>query len=295
MKKKVLLTGANGFIGQSYCDNLGMETDIYALDCQDKFCGESNQIKAYISSDIRKPFHLDTDFDTVIHLAALNRTNINSDFTYDEYKEVNVNGTKNVIKSCNFKRFILFSTANVYEKTGNQLDETSPVKPNSFYERSKFEAELVCGEHIDPEKLVIVRPVNITGIKQANKAIIPYFFNRAINNESIEVFVPQNRKVQLLSVDDLINALNKIISIGNIHGIFNLSGKGSMEVKNIAERIISICNSSSDLRCTNSNLEDYSEVISLKAQRILNWYSKVSVEAIIDNFAEMFFSKKILR
>ena len=293
MKKRILLTGANGFIGRSLIEGFDKSLyDLFALDFQKEISPDISGLAKYLSLDISKPFEIDMDFDVVIHLAALNQTNINSNFPYEEFRAVNVKGTKNVANSCNFKKIILFSTANMYDKTVDQIDENSPLAPHSFYERSKFEAELVCKESIDQEKLVILRPVNITGIKQANKAIVPFFFYKAVRNEPIEVFVPHNRKIQLLSSKDLHRAVEKIMSDERVNGVFNLSNTDSIEVKGLAEKIVTLCNSQSLVMCTNSNLEKYSEVRSDKAKEVLNWRAQDSIDTIINDYAE-FYSLKL--
>lgn len=293
MKKKILITGSNGFIGQSLIEGLDKSLyDLYALDFQKELPVGMDGVKDYYSIDISKAFTLNQDFDAVIHLAALNQTNINSDFPYEEFEDINVKGTKNVAKSCTFKKFILFSTANIYEKAEDRTYEDSPLKPLSFYERSKYEAELLSRENIAEDKLVILRPVNIAGIKQKNKAIIPFFFYKAVRNEDIEVFVPKNRRIQLLSTRDLLRAIEIIISNQDICGTFNLSNKDSIEVKVLADKIVAISNSHSKVMCTNDNLENYSEINSDKAKDVLNWTAKDSIDTIINNYAEFFYEKK---
>ncbi|MBC2581436.1 NAD(P)-dependent oxidoreductase [Clostridium sp. DJ247] len=296
MKKRVLVTGSNGFIGRSFIEGFDKNIyDIYALDFQDELHKDIVEIKDYFSVDISKPFNLNEDFDVIIHLAALNQTNINSNFSYEQFRSVNVNGTKNVMNSCNFKKFIFFSTVNIYEKSADQVDEDSPLKPLSvlsFYEKSKYEAELVCKEHIENEKLVILRPANVTGIKQENKAIVPFFFSRASRNESIEIFVPKNRRIQLLSVEDLFKAIEIIICNEHIYGTFNLSNKDNIEVRTLADKIITLCNSQSPVMCTNDSLENYSEINSDKAKQLLNWQAENSIDTIINDYAEFFYQNK---
>lgn len=289
MKKKILITGSEGFIGQSLIEGLDKNLyEIYALDFQKEQSLNIKGIKDYFSIDISKPFVLNQDFDVVIHLAALNQTNINSDFPYKQFKDVNVEGTKHVAKSCFFKKFVLFSTANIYEKAGMQIDEKSSLKPLSFYERSKYEAELISKDNIPKEKLVIFRPVNIAGTKQKNKAIVPFFFHKASRNEAIEVFVPRNRRVQFLSTRDLLSAIETVIGNQDIFGVFNLSNKDSIEVKILAEKIVTVCNSRSTVLCTNDSLEDYSEINSDKANEIFNWVANDSIDTIISDYAEFF-------
>ena len=293
MKKRMLLTGSNGFIGRSLIEGIDKNLyDIFALDIQNDLSGDIYGIKEYFSIDISKPFHINAYFDVVIHLAALNRTNIDSNFAYEQFEAANVNGTKNVASSCYFNKFIFFSTANIYEKAASQIDENGSLKPHSFYERSKYEAELVCREYIEDEKLVILRPINITGIKQENKAIVPYFFSRAASNEPIEVFVPQNRKIQLLSVKDLLKAIEAVISCANINGIFNLSNKDSIEVRTLAQKIVTLCNSDSHILCINSEQENYCEVSSDKARRLLNWQAMDSIDTIINDYGQYFIRNK---
>ncbi|MCK4261089.1 MAG: NAD(P)-dependent oxidoreductase [Halanaerobiales bacterium] len=292
MKKRILVTGSNGFIGRSFIDGFDKNLyDIFALDFQKEVHSEISGIKDYFAIDISKPFQLNIDFDVIIHLAALNQTNINSNFAYDQFRDVNVNGTINVANSCNFEKFIFFSTANMYDKIASQINESSPLKPHSFYERSKYEAELACKEYIENNKLVILRPVNITGIKQANKAIVPFFFSRAVKNESIQVFVPKNRKIQLLSVKDLLKAIEIVICTEHINGIFNLSNKESIEVKEVAEKVVALCNSKSQITCTNNDLENFSEISSEKAKNLLNWQAQDSINTIINDYAQIFLSE----
>ncbi len=288
-KMRILITGANGFIGRSIIEELGREHEIFALGLDQAFKGNTNHIKDYFPRNITQPFTLDLQVDTIIHLAALNQTNINSDLPYDKFKEINGVGTKNVAKGLRFNRFIFFSTANLYAKEGRPITEASPLAPGSYYEQSKYEAELICQREVEEEKLVILRPVNIAGIKQENKAIVPYFFSRAIKGESIEVFVPKNRRIQLLSVKDLIRALEGLL-LGNrmVKGILNLSSHDSMEVKQVAEKIISLCGSSSVLSCSNPQEEAFSEVRSDRVRELLGWKAQDSIDKIIMDYGKAF-------
>lgn len=290
MKKNILITGSNGFIGKSICEGIDKNIyDVYALGFEEG-CSDIDGVKEYITKDIRKPFQLDYHFDAIVHLAALNRTNINNEYTYEQFKEVNVIGTKNVAKSCSYEKFILFSSANIYKKEGKKIDENSPVETGSYYEQTKYEAELICQELIESEKLVIVRPVNISGIHQSNKAMIPHFFNKAIKNQPIEVFVPQNRRIQLLSIRDLISAIAKIIQ-KDVHGILNLSSSDCMEVRVVAKKIINLCHAQSTLNCTNGAMEDFSEVVSTKAKDLLGWDPEYLIDEIINEYANHILSR----
>ena len=293
MKKTILITGSNGFVGQKLIESLNKDVyEIYTLDNKDSFGEKVYHIKDKFIVDITEPFKLDLEFDIIVHLAALNQTNINSNYAYDKFKEVNVTGTENLIKSCSFKKFIYLSTANLYERKACPIYEDSPLKPQSFYEKSKYEGELVCKELIDDKKLIIFRSVNIVGINQENKAIIPFFFSRAIKNEPIEIFVPKNRKLQLLSVNDAIKAILLGISTISISGIFNLSNKDSIEIETLAQRITTLCHSKTNINCTNNDLEEYSPVMSEKAEKLLRWEVADSIDNIINDYAHIFIENR---
>ncbi len=292
MKKKILLTGANGFIGRSFIENIDISIyDIFALSNEKEFNGEKSQIQEYFSVDISKPFNINIDFDAIIHMAALNVTSIQSEIPYDRFRAVNVDGTKNVIDSCSYKKFIYFSTANLYDKNTNLITEDSSLMPTTHYERSKHEAELLCKEYVEKEKLIILRPVNITGVKQENRAMVPYFFSKAINNETIEIFVPENRKIQLLSVNDIIRSIEMIVNKENVYGTFNLTNTDSIEIKTLAEKIVSLSNSKSSVVCTNSNLDCNFEISSQRAKESFQWEAKDSINSIINQYAEYISTK----
>lgn len=295
MKKTVLITGSKGFIGRSLIETLDKNVyEVFALD--NRCCSEEEvlNIKDYFTVDITKPFKLDAEFDAIVHLAALNQTNINSNHTYDTYRDVNVTGTLNLINSCRFKKFIYFSTANLYDKNKRLINEDSPLKPVSFYEQSKYEAELILKEFTEDEKLIVFRPVNIAGINQENKAIIPFFFSKAIKNEPIEIFVPRNRRLQLLSVKDVLRAIELGINTSGIAGTFNLSNKDSIEIEKLAQRIITLCNSNSNIIYTCNDLEEYSQIISEKAERLMKWEAADSIDTILNEYARIFIHNRIL-
>lgn len=285
MKEKILITGANGFIGSyllHYFEDKNYE--VYALDCQ-KSCKHEKVFK-YYQRDIRKPFELDEKFDVVIHLAALNDSNVSGKYSYQMFEQVNVEGTKNVANSCLYKTFIMFSSANIYKRKGYAIDEKSEISPQSFYEQSKYAAEKIIASIVSPESLVILRPVNITGRQQRNQAMIPRFFEQASLGKTIEIYAPKNKKVQLLSVDDLGRALECFVMNKRVHGVFNVAGCDAIDMIELANRIVSLCDSNSNIQCTNQETEIFSEVKSDPIMALLNWRPVDTIEDILKDFKD---------
>jgi len=85
------------------------------------------------------------DVDLVVHLAALLHILNPPDALKDHYRNVNIGGTRNVAEAAmnaNVKRLLFFSTIAVYGGTGGRIvDEDTPPLPDTFYARTKLEAE----------------------------------------------------------------------------------------------------------------------------------------------------------
>jgi dTDP-glucose 4,6-dehydratase len=227
------------------------------------------------------------EFDYVFHFAALNQTHVGKK-DYDSYYQINVIGTKNVINSLNFKNFVLMSTAKVYKQSRGKIYESSPLEPIAEYERSKLEAEKICKENIGDRKLVILRPVNIVGPGQANKAILPVFFNNFMNNKPIDVFAPPETILQFLYIDDVIRAFKLVMERNGIEGIFNLSSVDNIRLDILVENIAAITNFKSPVNFSNNTESFFSEIVSDRAESVLNWKAEIGIKEILRRYYNTF-------
>jgi len=105
MVKKVLITGNSGYIGSHLSKMLFNDYEIHGLDLIEP---QSLVHQQYLC-DIRKPFDLETEFDAVIHLAALVNVGESEQQPINYYIS-NLTGTMNVINRINTKNFIFAST-----------------------------------------------------------------------------------------------------------------------------------------------------------------------------------------
>ncbi len=154
--KKVLVTGADGFIGSHLVEMLYKEgCEIRALSyynsfnywgwLEDVFCRDDIEI---ISGDIRDPHFckdITRDRDIVFHLAAL----IAIPYSYkapDSYIDTNIKGTLNICQACleNGVKLIHTSTSEVYGTAQYvPIDEKHPLQPQSPYSASKIGADAI--------------------------------------------------------------------------------------------------------------------------------------------------------
>lgn len=172
--KKVLVTGATGVAGPAIVEQLlekGYQVKIFSRHCLDHK-GLSNKVERF-QGDILDPKAVSLamkNIDAVFHLAAkLHDTKGLS--LEDAYLKTNVKGTRllvNAARAAGVKRFIFFSTINVYGTSGpNQcFDESSPVCPGEIYSRSKLEAEKIilgAGQCTPGFSVVILRVAAVYG------------------------------------------------------------------------------------------------------------------------------------
>ena len=192
---KILITGAAGFIGSHLVDFLIKKEGRKKLRLFVKK-GESLKNLPDSNFDIffgdicnSKDVKIAMDgVDVVYHLAA------KIDFdgkTYEEYKRVNVDGTKNLINECrgkNIRKFIFFSSIGVFglpARIGEikNWNETHPKIYTNFYGRSKLEAEEVVVNAGCNFKLpyVIIRPASVYGPREKGPTLALY---KAIKSKS---------------------------------------------------------------------------------------------------------------
>ena len=193
---KVLVTGADGFIGSHLTEMLLKEGYmVTALSFYNSFNdwgwleGIKNANLVVISGDIRDPHfcnHITKDIDIIFHLAAL----IAIPYSYiapDSYVDTNVKGTLNICQAAKdngVKRILVTSTSEVY---GTALyvpiDENHPKQPQSPYSATKIGADAIALSFYNTFELpvVIVRPFNTYGPRQSARAIIPTIISQIAN------------------------------------------------------------------------------------------------------------------
>jgi NAD dependent epimerase/dehydratase len=186
--QKVLVTGADGFIGSHLTEMLLREGyHVKALSYYNSFNnhgwleGVTNSELEVVSGDIRDPHfckQLTIETDVIFHLAAL----IAIPYSYiapDSFVDTNVKGTLNICQAAkenDVKRVLITSTSEVY---GTALyvpiDENHPKQPQSPYSASKIAADAIALSFYFSFGLpvVIVRPFNTYGPRQSARAIIP--------------------------------------------------------------------------------------------------------------------------
>lgn len=289
---KILVTGANGFIGRVCVAGMltrGHEVD--ALDLVDLGYFNGTGIHRFHSHDIISPFTLAESFDAVVHLAAYNVTHI-GDTEASMYTRVNVDGTANLLSGVRARRFVFLSTTKVYRKHAGLITEESEVDPQQPYERTKRLAEELCLRMRDNGGLVILRSVNAFGPAQPEKAVIPVFFARAMSGEPIKVFGPRGAWLQFVYVDDLARALEMAAVTPGVDGVFNVASDDVVRLEDLALMVKKICGSSSDICFTDERFEPKAEVSYGRIKERLGWRPSVALEEALSRYYEYYLQEQ---
>lgn len=164
MNKKILIIGGSGFVGSRLINNLSINSCINLDKNQSPFFNLITTI-----CDIRNidEINISQDVEFVVLLAAEHRDDVSPTSLY---YDVNVNGTKNVLKkmdAAGVKNLIFTSSVAVYGLNKNNPNETNAVDPFNHYGKSKWQAELVIKEWYDKDpagkSITIIRPTVIFG------------------------------------------------------------------------------------------------------------------------------------
>ncbi|MDY0222802.1 MAG: NAD-dependent 4,6-dehydratase LegB [Desulfobacterium sp.] len=187
--KKILITGADGFIGSHLTETLlDMGCRVRALSLYNSFndWGWLEVIKGrdnleVVCGDVRDPHfckELTKEIDVIFHLAAL----IAIPYSYvapDSYVDTNIKGTLNICQAARenrCSRVIHTSTSEVYGTARYvPIDENHPLQPQSPYSASKIGADqMALSFHLAfGLPVTIARPFNTYGPRQSARAVIP--------------------------------------------------------------------------------------------------------------------------
>jgi len=245
LKKKILVLGANGYIGSKFVNKIIDDFNVIACihSSSDKLMNLSNRClieQISVENENIKKIITDHQPDIVIHLAALSGLNLCEKNPTKAFK-INVIGTHNVIQSCIHigAKLIFISSREVYG-IKEESYETDELLPRNIYGLTKFLGEIMIKNAKKTNNLnyVILRLTNVygpEGYTGVNKIIL-----NAVQESKVKIY-GGNQQINLIYIDDVVSAL-KLVCEKNIwcNEIFNIGSNDTILIKEFSSKIESV-------------------------------------------------------
>jgi len=293
---KVLVTGADGFIGSHLVERLVRRgDDVRAFTLYNSFGSRGwldtvdDEVKQNIdvfAGDVRDPNGVREAVDgcdVVYHLAAL----IAIPYSYhspDTYIDTNIRGTLNILQAARahgVEKIVQTSTSEVYGTAEFvPITEEHPLQGQSPYSASKIGADQLALSFYCSFDLpvAIIRPFNTYGPRQSTRAVIPTIITQ-IASGSREIKLGALHPTRDFSyVDDTTRGFMAIAdSDASVGEVINIGSNFEVSIERLAELIAEVMAVDISITCKNERIRpEKSEVDRLyadigKAKRLLSW------------------------
>lgn len=301
--KKVLVTGADGFIGSHLTELLvKCGYDVKAFVYYNSFgtCGWIDTLTQEVRNgieifygDIRDPNGVRKavrGVEGIFHLAAL----IAIPFSYyspDSYVDTNIKGTLNILQAARdfeISKTLITSTSEVYGTAQYvPIDEKHPFQGQSPYSATKIGADRLAESFYRSFNLPvsIVRPFNTYGPRQSARAVIPTIIGQLLAGCKEIKLGDLNPTRDFNYVADTVSGFREIYeSVNTVGEEINIATMREISIGMLADEIIKQINPSADIICDKKRLRpEKSEVNRLlgsneKIKRLTNWEPKYTLE-----------------
>lgn len=299
--RKILVTGAAGFIGSHLCERLvknGYRVKAFIRYNSRNFAGwlEDSEYKKdieIVAGDIRNYDSVKTALEgvsVVFHLASL----IGIPYSYHSpgsYVDTNIRGTLNLLqaaKELSIEKFIHTSTSEVYGTAQSiPIKETHPIKPQSPYAATKASADFLalsfyCAFNFP---VCVIRPFNTYGPRQSARAIIPTIIIQILKGKGCVQLGSLSPTRDFTYVSDTVEGFIRMAESQKTTGqVINIGNDSEISIKDLVHLIARLMHADVKIKIAgerkrpkNSEVErlhaDYQ-----KAKVITGWSPKFSLE-----------------
>jgi UDP-glucuronate decarboxylase len=309
--KKILVTGGAGFIGSHLCERLLNEgNEVICLD--NYFTGnKSNVVKLLdnpyfelIRHDVTMPFFIEAD---EIYNLACPASPIHYQYNPIKTVKTSVMGAINMLGLAKrIKAKILqASTSEVYgdpkvhPQTEDYWGHVNPIGSRACYDEGKRCAETLFVNYHNQNnvKIKIIRIFNTYGPRMHpnDGRVVSNFIVQALQNKDITIYGDGSQSRSFQYVDDLLEGMIRLMNSGdNITGPINIGNPNEFTIKELAEKVIQLTNSNSNLIYLPLPEDDpiQRQPNITKAKEILDWEPNIQLENGLIKTIE-YFKKKI--
>ncbi len=303
--KKVLITGAAGFLGSHLCDRFIRE-GYHVIGMDNLLTGNLKNIEhlfplkefEFYFHDVTKFVHIPGELDYILHFASP-ASPIDYLKMPIQTLKVGALGTHNLLGLALAKkaRILVASTSEVYgdPQVHPQSEEywgnVNPVGPRGVYDEAKrfLEAITMAYHNFHGVETRIVRIFNTYGprMRVEDGRALPAFFSQAIRGEGLTVFGDGMQTRSFCYVDDLIEGIYRLL-LSDYHLPVNIGNPDEIPVKQLAEEILALVNNPQAKIVYKELPMDDPKIRQpdiTKARTILGWEPKVPrVEGLVKTY-----------
>lgn len=310
--KNIVVTGGAGFLGSFLCEYLLTKGDrVICLD--NLFTGSKQNIRhliqnsnfSFINHDIIEPIFLDNVMLDQIYNLACPASPIHYQYNSIRTIKANTIGVINVLGLAkkHKARILQASTSEVYgdpdvhPQPESYRGNVNTIGVRACYDEGKRVAETLFFDYHRQHNMEIrvVRIFNTYGPRMAvnDGRVVSNFILQALKNEPITIYGYGSQTRSFCYVDDLIEAIYRMMNNSAETGPINIGNPGEFTIKELAEKVINLTGSKSQIIYKDLPTDDPKQRkpdITL-AKKILDWEPKIALDEGLKKTVEYFRSK----
>ncbi len=295
MKKRILITGAAGFLGSHLCDRFIKEGyDVVGMD--NLITGDLQNIEhlfhlkefEFFNHDVTKFVHVSGKLDYILHFASP-ASPIDYLKIPIQTLKVGAMGTHNLLGLAKEKgaRMLIASTSEVYgdptvhPQTEEYWGNVNPVGPRGVYDEAKRYQEAITMAYHTYHGLEtrIIRIFNTYGprMRLNDGRVLPAFIGQALRGEDLTIFGDGSQTRSFCYVDDLVEGIYRLLLSDYAYPV-NIGNPSEITIKQFAEEIIALTGTQQKVVYHPLPKDDpkQRQPDITKAREILGWEPKVS-------------------